>query len=586
MCGIVGTLNFVGDQVSSENLQNGLRTLSHRGPDASKVWFGQGVGLGHSRLSIVDTDERSDQPMCTPNNKVIVFNGEIYNHYELRNQLKHNYNFITLSDTEVILAAYEAWGERCVERFIGDWAFAIYDLSTQKLFLSRDRLGVKPLYYHQDHTSFKFASEVKALWEMDVSAEMTTPNLLMMLKNAKSELDDQTPFANVKTLMPGHNMTICPRQGISMYEYWGEEQLFNTYRSPKNIGEAQEQFYSLLNDSVQLRLQADVPVGVALSGGLDSSLLSALAVRTSDSRIQTFSGISPGYSSDESLYSDMVAAQIGSKHTTVDLGNKNIFDIIERYVYVQESSTRSMNSIARYYLLEEASKSVKVILDGQGGDELLCGYLRFNKIYNKAFGGNLEEKKVVSGNRLNDFKEVRVDFIQDQLPRKAYQPCPDSKVDPVTRALYQSLRGSGLLSLLHTEDRLTMSHGMEGRVPYLDHRLVELCFSCPIEMKIGDVTKLLLRRVAVMNGLLPHRVIGRKDKKGFASPYSEKFSRDSKFRSNMREFVLDNTSKYKQIFDSDVINNMFLDKSIDYSSRLMQIATTAVLLSKFNINVK
>lgn len=585
MCGITGVVSF-RDNINSEKLAlKGIETLNHRGPDATSVWSHSNVALGHARLSIIDTRVISNQPMENSHGHVIVFNGEIYNYKDLKCELADSYKFITNSDTEVILAAYAKWGPDCVKKFNGDWAFAIYDKNSQELFLSRDRFGVKPLYYSKSSDGFIFASELKALFAMGNNAEMSISALMMMLHTARSELDENTPYKGIYTLLPGHSIRLTSSGVITFFEYWGENELFEYHPSPRNLSDAQDRFYELLSDSVKIRLQSDVPIGVALSGGLDSSLISSIAQRLSPNQIMTFSGIAKGYQSDESYYSQLVADRIESAHYPIDLGERDIFDAISRYVYVQESSTRSMNSIARYFLLQEASKSVKVILDGQGGDELLCGYLRFNKIYNKAFGGKLEEKEVDNTLVLNPLMELKKEFYGDYVALKPYKPLPKKKLDPVSNALYQSLRGSGLLSLLHTEDRLTMSHSMEGRVPFLDHRLVEFCFSCPLEMKIGEITKLLMRRVAIMENLLPHEVISRKDKKGFSSPYAQKYLEDCKFRKKMKEFVLDTTSKYDHIFDRNALEVMTDSEHVDYSSRLTQIATTAVLLDTFNITI-
>lgn len=589
MCGIIGVVQLDGRSVDLVELERGLHSLQHRGPDASCIWQHNNVALGHSRLSIIDISDSANQPMSDNYGRSIVFNGEIYNYRELKKQLEGNYTFKTSSDTEVILAAYNEWGRECVERFNGDWAFAIYDKEKNSLFLSRDRFGIKPLYYFLSNEKFIFASEIKALLALGVPARIKHETLLMLLRSARNEMGAETLFEDIHALPAAHNMIFSTGGALSIDEYWGEQELFGATCVPSSIEEATQSFGDLLTDSVRLRMNADVPVGVALSGGLDSSLICALADRVCGAPIKTFSGVARGFQSDESLYSSELARDLGSEHTEIDLGGSDFFSIIERFVFAQESPAATLNTFARYFVLERASKRVKVILDGQGGDELLCGYLRFNRIYNQAFNGNLEEKAVGSKNNLYPvLSEVKEKIRSKVKPKRPYHPRPLRNADPVTIAQYESLRGSGLLSLLHTEDRLSMIHSIEGRVPYLDHRLVEFCFSCPIEMRIGDSTKILIRNLARSEKLLPGSIVDRLDKKGFSSPYSELLRLDESFQGKFSEYLLDNCSLYKNLYDirilKDLLSQHFTHR-FDNSSRLIRSATIATFLSRFSVSM-
>lgn len=578
MCGIAGIYSFkshiLQETTNRKLVEKMLESMSHRGPDARGILVDSLVTLGHNRLSIVDLRDCSNQPMTDKHGRTLVFNGEIYNYRELKETLKSKWNFQTQSDTEVILAAYDRWGVNCVRHFNGDWAFALFDPKNNSLFLSRDRFGVKPLYYSIKETNagtkaIYFASETKGLLEIDVGRIVTKPTLTSFMQRGKIEFPEHTLHEEIKTLPPAHNMLIRENGKVEFMEYWSEADLFG-YKVPSSFDEAVEIWKDLLFDAVRIRLSAEVKVAVSLSGGLDSSLLTAITNILSNNGVQTFTGVAPGYSSDESEYAKLVAKMYGTRHSDIVLNFDDFLPGIDDLVRAEDTPVAGVSPVARLTVLRTIGENVKVVLDGQGGDEILAGYGRFHNAYRKLRPEVALSMTSFSGDRTTStlplLSEFHANFVNNNSSRwsrifgrrsvetpefnplfnRSSEPKCISKVDEVTALQYKALRGSGLLSLLHTEDRLTMSQSLEGRVPYLDHRLVEFCFSCPLEWRIHDLDKRLSREVASRYQLLPPEIYKRTDKKGFASPYSEMLRKEI------------NKKKFKQIIDDAVDTRPFI----------------------------
>ena len=312
MCGICGIVHCDAPPPEDGTIRAMMDALAHRGPDAEGTWGDHFVTLGHTRLSIIDLDARSNQPMIDGLGRVIVFNGEMYNYRDLRAELEHRYAFRTESDTEVVLAAYDAWGEDCVRRFNGDWALAIYDPSAREVFLSRDRVGVKPLYWAFHGGRFVFASEVRALAAAGVAGAVPRRRLITFIVRGENEPGQWTMLRDVEALLPGCSMTVRADGSYAMTRYWSESDVFSAEVEP-DFEAAVDQYAEVFEDSVRLRLHADVPVGVCLSGGVDSSLIAAVASRLSEHPVATFSGVAPGFESDEGPFSDAVAAHCGDE---------------------------------------------------------------------------------------------------------------------------------------------------------------------------------------------------------------------------------------------------------------------------------
>ena len=588
MCGICGIVSNI-QQSNIKRVERMTRSMLHRGPDSNGLIELPQVTFGHTRLSIIDLDTRSNQPMTDTFGRTIVFNGEIYNYRELRQVLKSDYPFHTESDTEVILAAWNRWGPSCVEYFIGDWAFAIYDSSDGSTTLSRDRIGVKPMYYSRYNGEFIFASEVRALFEAGIPRTVTADSVSEFIRRGKNELGTSSLIDQVYALSPAHTITIDRDGHVTENTYWGESEIFGA-RVPDNFDDAVEAFGELFTDAVQLRMHADVPVGICLSGGLDSSLITAVAANNQPNPILTFSGIAPGWQGDESRYSDEVSAICQTRHSRIHLGLEDFFKALPRYVWAQETPTSSVSTIARMLVLERAADEVKVLLDGQGGDELLAGYTRFHDVYRKQWPDkelNIEQRDTKPKSNIAILSEFEPGVL---LPRKKL---PDHSihverpVDSITSMQYSALRGPGLLSLLHTEDRLTMAKSLEGRVPFLDHRLVEFCFSSPLAFRIDNVDKRLARSFASRKNLLPDSIVNRRDKLGFATPYSEMLRNPDGYDMT-RRLIDDTIDQSPGVLRRSVMHNILEEHrrgDIDHSKRLFRSITLLMWLDTFKLTI-
>lgn len=618
MCGIAGIYSFASDQAQNssnrELVEKMLRRMLHRGPDARGIWADKQVTLGHNRLSIIDLHECSNQPMIDKHGRVLIFNGEIYNFSELKETLKSEWEFKTSSDTEVILAAYDKWGRDCARHFNGDWAFALFDPKENSLFLSRDRFGVKPFYYSIKETAagskaLYFASETKALLEAGVGRSIDKTTLTGFMQRGKIEFPEHSLHDEIKVLPPAHNMLVRANGTVEFMEYWTETDLFG-YEVPGSFDEAVEAYKDLLFDAVRIRLRADVPVGVCLSGGLDSSLVTAIINVLNNGGARTFTGAAPGYSSDESEYARMVAEMYGTRHSEIILNFDEFLSGIDGLVEAEDTPVSGVSPVARLMVLRTVGENVKVVLDGQGGDEILAGYIRFHNAYRKlrpevalsmtsSSGRNTSSLPLLSEfhtkfnnsnqslfSRIFGRKSAQTPAINPLLARNSEPKCV-RKVDEVTALQYQALRGSGLLSLLHTEDRLTMSQSVEGRVPYLDHRLVEFCFSCPLEWRIHDIDKRLSREVASRYQLLPAKVYSRTDKQGFATPYSQMLGMENN-KQRFRKIIDDAVDARPSIFDREKLHFLLNEHSdkIDNANRIFRAVTILKWLDKLSLDVK
>jgi asparagine synthase (glutamine-hydrolysing) len=555
MCGIAGILSPDPANVSLERLKKMTDAIAHRGPDGEGSWMSDSgvAGLGHRRLAIIDLSIAAGQPMHYLDRYTIIHNGEIYNYQELRNSLQsRNYQFSSRSDTEVILAAYDHYGPTCLQYFDGMFAFAIWDEREKKLFIARDRFGEKPLFFHQGKEQFLFASEMKSLWAAGVKKE---PNRKMIF-NFITIGYTQNPGNGFETFY--HGIHKLPARSYLLYDvrtqtldtsmYWDIE-IGNT----NSISEegAIGQFNELLGASVGKRLRSDVPIGTSLSGGLDSSSMIAAmqSQRKSSQKLPTFSAIFPGFAKDESAYIRLMTDHFPIDNYPITPGPDDLIRDFEKLVYHQEEPFLSSSIYAQFKVFELAGRHpVKVLLDGQGADELLAGYHKYYHWYwqelyrndKKAFALELEaakesgvhdrwtwrnkltanlpvyagiflKKKRTAQQRRN--KDLSRDFIQ--ASGESYYDIPH--IDKLNGILYYNTFMNGMEELLRYADRNSMAHGVEVRLPFLNHELVEFLFSLPSHFKIRDGwTKWLLR--VSMEDSLPKEIVWRKDKTGYEPP--------------------------------------------------------------------
>lgn len=542
MCGIAGIFGKNQDLDINENLLWSLiNRIKHRGPDYQNIWKTKGVGLAHARLSIIDLDNRSNQPMIDlQTGRVIVFNGEIYNYIELKEILtKVGYQFTTQSDTEVILKSYDYWGIDCLNHFNGMWAFAIYDPNKKQLFSARDRFGVKPFIYGIDkYNNLVFASEPKAI--LNDFNEFKKPNIPFLtdfLEGDYFACYQETFYKGLFNLLPGHYFLVSHGELPQQKRYWQWKPVQLTPLPSHH--DIIERFGALLEDSIKLRLRTDVPYGSCLSGGLDSSTLVGLATKLSGKPLSTFSCVYSGLPDfDESNYIDMIIQQYNSKSFFTTPKHDDFIKTIYDCTYEQDGPTGGPSLLSQRAVMQLAKGNVRVLLDGQGADEVLGGYhgyfyhslltfIRNNPKLNvfNAWSNYKKKYKIVEERigkqKWNFFRmwlkansQIKFGKNNDKLQQLDYfTPVKDDDLNTIL--LEHTF--SNLPDLLHYEDRNSMLYSLETRLPFLDYKLVEYAFSLNHEYKIKDnITKWLLYQVA--SKVLPESVLNRKDKMGFTTP--------------------------------------------------------------------
>ncbi len=568
MCGIAGILP--SSAISPDQVKEILLTMNrrqkHRGPDGEGLWVDSKsrAGLAHVRLSIIDLASGA-QPMQMESGTVISFNGEIYNYLELREELGAE-KFKTRSDTEVILRAYEKWGTDCVTHLRGMFAFAIFDPKTQTLFLARDRFGIKPLYYAETKYGFVFASEAKTILPFLERIETDMQGLKDYL-TFQFVLENRTLFRGIHQLGPAHRA--MHRNGALRIERYWEVQYKLDWFHTKDF--FKKEIRVLLEDSIRFHLRSDVPVGSYLSGGVDSSIVATLAKRErSGEEFQVFTGKFtdfPGY--DETSYARAVAEQNRMRYHECTITAKNFTDHIRKVIYHLDYPIAGPGSFPQYMISQMASKHLKVVLGGQGGDEIFGGYVRYLVSYfEQCIKGAIEDQmKSATGKFvvtyesiipnlkvLNSYKPLLQEFWREGLfesrdkryfrlinrsgemngvidwnrfdsysPFEAFKELfwgknvePKSYFDSMTHFDFKTL----LPALLHVEDRMSMAHGLESRVPLLDHPLVELAATIPSNIKFEEGHLKHLPKIT-FSDLLPESLNRRTDKMGFPVPLTE-----------------------------------------------------------------
>ena len=550
-CGICGVV-ALGRPAEAELVRNMSDALAHRGPDGAGHYEAPGVALGHRRLAIIDLSDAGLQPFASEDGLLqLIHNGEVYNYRELRTELEaRGRRFRSATDTEVVLAAYEEWGDRCVERFNGMWAFAIWDGRAQRLFCSRDRFGVKPFYYRFDGGRLSFASELKA-FRADPECRLE-PNLgLVRDYVARDWFDhtDETFFEGIRKLPPAHSL-VLDRSGLRLQRYWRLER-----RDPPP-GDPVDTVRELFLDSVRLRLRSDVRVGTCLSGGIDSSAIACGVdhlLRTeveSRDRWATARRRSPSTSTsgyDERPYARAVVDRTLATPTWISFNGNELVAQLPGIVEAHDEPFRSTSICAGWFVMRAAREAgVTVVLDGQGGDEVFAGYpayyaARYADLLAKGRAGEVarelagQARAQGAGRTATMFARALAPAGLERLLRARRSESdallhPDLRRAPETVERVESpytdrlrmlmtriLTVRGLPELLHAEDRNSMAHSLEARVPFLDYRLVELSFSLDGGRLLErGTTKAILRRA--LADLLPPSVAARTDKLGFVTP--------------------------------------------------------------------
>ena len=601
MCGIAGIVACDALDRADAGRAAAMRdVLAHRGPDDAGLYVDGRAALAHRRLSIVDLAS-GHQPLSNEDGTVwIVFNGEIYNHCAVRDQLEaagHSYK--TRSDTETIVHAYEQWGDACVERFRGMFAFAIWDRTRRRLLLVRDRLGIKPLYWARAGGRLLFGSEIKSILESGLIRAEANEELLPELLSTRYLSGSETLFRGIHRLMPGH-MLAFEDGAVTIRSYWdvpvGQDANGGAHLSDR---EAVERFSALLEESVRLRLMADVPLGMFLSGGLDSSAIAALMARMIDRPLQTFSVAFKDRAFSELDYARQVATAIGADAHEVVIDEQDFFGVLPRLIWHEDEPIAHPSSVPLYFVSALAREHVKVVLTGEGSDELLAGYGKYPRgIINwraaAAYGvvpaplRNWIASHVVTALPATASRYARRSFLavprtpeamffdtfaavglerQQALlsapfaslataeraygPSRAYFDAPNGGSTLLDRLLYTDLK-TYLVELLMKQDQMSMAASIESRVPFLDHRLVEFVAGLRPRLKLrGLTTKWLLRQA--VRGILPREILTRK-KMGFPVPFG--IWMRGPHAELARAVLLDRRSRERGIIDPPAIERL------------------------------
>ncbi len=557
MCGICGELQLNGQVASEHRVTTMLSQLERRGPDDEGMYINQNVGLGHRRLAIIDLSAASHQPMHNEDKSLsIVFNGTIYNYPQLRKQLQsQGVNFHSSGDTEVILRAYQVWGEQCIEKLIGMFAFAIWDARKQKLLIARDRLGIKPFYYCSTSEAFYFASNTQALLAAGVVDTSIDLQALQHQFTLHAVIPAPRTILNgVRKLPPGHYMWIDQHGPGDAIPYW---QLSARRTQQRDEQEWIEQIQQALQLAVDRRLEiADVPVGVLLSGGLDSSLLVGLLAQR-HGKVNTYSvGFEdqPEERGHEFEYSDAVVQRFDTNHQRFHIENDQVLTRLPEAIACMPEPMVAQDAVAFYLLAEQVSKDIKVVQSGQGADEVFAGYFWYPKMH-AAKGSDIRRFADYYFDR--DFAEyaqtvnsnyVQQDYTSEYVSRALSDSDSETFIDAVLNFDVSTLIVDDPVKRV---DSMTMAWGLEARVPFLDHELVELAMQMPPEMKLKGDGKYVLKKIA--RGLIPDAVIDRP--KGYFPMPALKYVR-GEFLQMVRDALNSQACLNRGIFARDYVEKL------------------------------
>lgn len=624
MCGIMGVFKGIsGIAINERRFSNAVNKLDHRGPDCLNVRrVTDGLILGHTRLAIIDLDGRSNQPMELGGRYWIVFNGEIYNYLELRRELEQiGVKFHTSGDTEVVLNAYACWGEKCITRFNGMWAFAIFDKLNNMLFCSRDRFGEKPFYYAFSDGNFIFASEISALLSYQPGLAEPDYNVISnFCRTSVGAQHSQTWFKRIRRLQPGNNLIVT--QSLHRIErYWAYP---NKSVHRPNFQEACEIYRKLFMDSVAIRMRSDVPLGLTLSSGLDSTSIAYAMQSLSPGAHHCFTAsydpsddlrpddgvyaLAPAHI-DETQGAQETASRLGLRHHIVKTNYSNFIPNLTEIISKMGSGNSSPAIVPLFQLMKVAREHVTVVLEGQGADELLAGYIdsvflpatldlarqgrviealrgvrAFSRHYKLSYSIKLALRSLSNEVHLISATHQRLSGL-DGIYGPALRPYDRIKDYPLleepygnsllTRTLRRSHSG-GLVNLLQYGDTVSMSRSLEARLPFTDHRLVEFVWSLPFDYKVHEGNGKHLHREA-MRGIIPDAVLDAKTKLGFLTPIRQQFITSKKYSEDPVDVLLSNRCLDRGLFDAkglnDLINRHRLGQS-DYGLLLFRLLST------------
>ncbi len=515
MCGICGEIFFNNDPVSEQSVKIMNQAMSNRGPDYGGTYLGNWIAFGHRRLKIIDLSDESNQPFIDPDlGLILVFNGAIYNYKELRAQLETmGYTFYSKGDTEVILKSYHAWGENCAAKFNGMFAFVIYDQKSDLIFMARDRLGIKPLYFSTTANSFIFASSLSAILKTGrVKKEISKRALHYYMSFHSVVPAPFTLIKGIRKLPPATVMTIKNDSTMFQKPYWDLNFKRDNEEEKYSFEDWKQYLAIALMKAVKRRLVADVPIGVLLSGGLDSSLIVGLLAECGQKNLKTFSiGFESvnGTKGDEFIYSDIIANHYATDHHKIKVNSYQVLPSMTACVQAMSEPMVSHDCIGFYLLSKEVANYVKVVQSGQGADEIFGGYHWYPPM-------------MESSNPVRDYRKFFCDRSNDEFQNIVYEDykCPDFTTEFIKRQfslpgaqtpIEKALRIDSTIMLVDDPvkrvDNMTMAWSLEARVPFLDHELVELAAKIPSKFKIHDGGKYILKEAA--RSIIPDKVIDR-----------------------------------------------------------------------------
>lgn len=625
MCGICGKAvqtELRKDFLSIINRM--MRAMNYRGPDDEGTYISKQAALGHRRLSIIDL-HTGKQPISNEDQSIwVVFNGEIYNYRELRAELaKHGHVFRTNTDTEVLVHAYEEYGEKLLQKLRGMFAFAIWDEKNHILLLARDRVGIKPLYYSHTEDNLIFASEIKSLLEDPSIKQDIDINLIDRFLTYLYMPGSDTLFKHIKKLLPGYYL-IWQGGNVSVNKYWDLN--FSEEKNSKSFYESKKQLDDLLKESVRLHMISDVPIGILLSGGVDSTALLSYAISETDKPVSTFTvGFENEAFADEREYANIAAKQFGTKHYDMSISVKDFSDFLPNYVWHMEEPVCEPPAIALYYVSRLASEHVKVLISGEGGDEAFAGYPNYrNYLWLERIKKFLGPLSPLSSSLIKSLPSVagvkRIQryaslmtlpfdryyysrtshpfsffnlngtelYTQDfsSIVNKSYSVIPTAGLlremnssDVLDRMLYIDAKSWLPDDLLIKADKMTMATSVELRVPLLDHKVLEFAANLPSHFKVnGLTTKHILKEA--LNARVPPAIIKRK-KTGFPIPYGIWLRNE--MRSFINEILLDEKTMSRGFFQRSSVERLikYNSKKSDYSKEIFSLLILELWLRIF-----
>jgi asparagine synthase (glutamine-hydrolysing) len=558
MCGICGQLRFDGKNVSSKSLNTMMSRLAKRGPDSSGRWAAGKIGFGHQRLSIIDLSSHGAQPMLDDDlNLALVFNGTIYNYKKLRAQLiNKGYSFFSHSDTEVILKSYHYWGEDCVKHLDGMFAFCVYDIARQKLFIARDRMGIKPLYYSLSSRAFTFASNTQALLTQNIDESINPIALQQQLSLHGVVPAPNTIINGIRKVKPATAISIESKGEWRERTYW--KPLAERSNGEISDDDYIERTHELLTLAVAKRISAtDVPIGVLLSGGLDSSLIVALLNEVGHKNIRTFSiGFEDieDEAGSEFEFSDQIVEKFNTNHNKYIVKNEEVLPRLFEAVSNMAEPMVGQDAVAFYLLSEKVSRHVKVVLSGQGADEVFAGYFWYPRMAQE------------QGNEIERFTKHYVDRPHEEFLQTVMSNYhgPNHTNKWLTKEFSKSGAKTFMDKVLRTDitrlivddpvkrvDNMTMAWGLEARVPFMDTDLVEWALKMPASLKMKGEGKFPLKKIA--RDLLPASVINRK--KGYFPMPALKYVQ-GEYLEFMSDILTSNACTNRGIFNQKYVNDV------------------------------